>query len=292
MDSSLDAYSPRQIAERVDALCIAKARTPLLSLVMLGVLAGAFIGLGSLFSVIVLSDSSLGFAASRLLSGAVFSLGLFLVVVAGAELFTGNNLLAMAWADGCVSTRDLARNWALVCASNFVGAVGLAVLVFLSGHTGMNDGAIGRTYLQIAAAKSSLPLSDAFFRGIRNYYEAHKDANAGTEDLRAAFEKASGVNLRPFFTRWVYESGHPQYELKWYWLGRREVRIVLTQVQPGNVFTDPVPVTITTASGKRDIVLKPVGKLLIERVPLKQKPTNVEVDPHNVLLDEATVKGI
>jgi aminopeptidase N len=132
---------------------------------------------------------------------------------------------------------------------------------------------------------------DAFFRGIRSYYEAHKDSNAGTEDLRAALEKSSGLNLRAFFTRWVYDSGHPQYELKWFWLGEREVRIVLTQVQPGNVFVDPVPVTITTASGKRDIVLKPAGKLWIERVPLKEKPTRIEVDPHNVLLDEATVRA-
>src|SRR5690242_4173785 len=89
----------------------------------------------------------------------------------------------------------------------------------------------------------------AFFRGIRNYYEAHKSATASSEDLRAALEKASGKNLRPFFARWVYDSGHPQYELAWYWLGNREVRMVLTQKQTGNPFTDSVPVTITTASG-------------------------------------------
>src|SRR5688500_5130782 len=100
-----DAYSPREIAERVNAVCLAKSATPLLSLAMLGVLAGAFIGLGSLFYVIVVSDPTLGFAASRVAGGAVFSLGLLLVVVAGAELFTGNNLLAMAWAHGVLSTR-------------------------------------------------------------------------------------------------------------------------------------------------------------------------------------------
>ena len=95
-----DAYSPLQIAERVESLSVAKAATPVVSLVMLGILAGAFIGLGSLLYVIVMSDPTLGFAASRLAGGAVFSLGLLLVVVAGAELFTGNNLLAMAWARG------------------------------------------------------------------------------------------------------------------------------------------------------------------------------------------------
>jgi aminopeptidase N len=132
---------------------------------------------------------------------------------------------------------------------------------------------------------------DAFFRGIRDYYLTHKNATASSEDLRAALEKASGKNLRAFFARWVYDSGHPQYELAWYWLGKRELRLVLSQRQPGNAFVDPVPVTISTASGKREIVLKPTGKLFIERVPLRQKPTGIEVDPLNILLDETTIKG-
>jgi formate transporter len=164
--SGFDVYSPKEIAERVEGGCVAKASEPLLSLVMLGMLAGAFIGLGSLFYVIVVSDSTLGFAASRIIGGAVFSLGLLLVVVAGAELFTGNNLLAMGWAHGCIGTRDVLYNWVVVCATNFVGAAGLAAIVFLSGHADMNGGAIGRTYLQIAATKSSLPFWTAFFRGV------------------------------------------------------------------------------------------------------------------------------
>jgi formate/nitrite transporter len=164
--TGFDAYSPREIAERVQAACVAKARTPLLSLVMLGFLAGAFIGLGSLFYVIVASDASLGFAAQRVLGGLVFSLGLLLVVVAGAELFTGNNLLAMAWADGCVTTREVLGNWIVVCLANGAGAVGLAVLVFLSGHADMNGGAVGRTYVQIASAKANLPPLTGFVRGI------------------------------------------------------------------------------------------------------------------------------
>ncbi len=132
---------------------------------------------------------------------------------------------------------------------------------------------------------------DAFFRGIRSYYDSHKNATASTEDLRVALERASGKTLRPFFTRWVYESGHPQYHLSWFWLGRRELRVVLTQHQAGNAFTDPLPVTITTAHGKREVVLKPSGKLFIERIPLRAKPTSIEVDPRNVLLDETTVNG-
>ena len=108
--SPFDAYSPRQIAERVNEFCAIKVRLPLLSLALLGVLAGAFIGLGSLMFTLVASDATLGFAAVRLIGGLCFSLGLLLVTVAGAELFTGNNLLAMAWADGCVSTRQVLRN--------------------------------------------------------------------------------------------------------------------------------------------------------------------------------------
>jgi len=161
-----DAYAPREIAERVENVCVTKAATPLLSLVMLGMLAGAFIGLGALFSVIALSDPTLGFAAQRVLAGAVFSLGLLLVVVAGAELFTGNNLLAMAWADGRLGTRAVLHNWIVVCLSNFAGAAGLAAVVFLSHHADMNGGLVGKTYLQIAAAKSSLPFWTAFWRGV------------------------------------------------------------------------------------------------------------------------------
>ena len=163
---SFDAYSPKEVSERVKAASLAKTTTPLLSLVMLGILAGAFIGLGSLFYVIVAADASLGFAASRVLGGLVFSLGLVLVAVAGAELFTGNNLLAMAWAEGSVTTRDVLQNWVVVCAANFVGAAGLAAVVFMSGHTDMNGGAVGATYVKIAAAKSSLPFWTAFWRGV------------------------------------------------------------------------------------------------------------------------------
>ena len=132
----------------------------------------------------------------------------------------------------------------------------------------------------------------AFFHGIRNYYSAHKNSTASTEDLRGALEHASGKDLRAFFARWVYDSGHPQYELSWQWLRDRELRLELKQVQPGNAFLDPVHVTITTASGKRDIILKPTGKQTIETLRLNEKPLQIDLDPHNTLLDEATVKGI
>lgn len=163
---NLDAYSPQQIAERVDSLGVAKARLPLLSMVMLGMLAGAFIGLGAMYYTLVVSDPALSFAVSRVLGAVCFSLGLLLVVVAGAELFTGNNLLAMAWADGKVSSAEVLRNWVVVCLANFAGAAGLALLVYLSGHAGLNGGAVGQTYLKIAAAKSTMPVSELFFRGV------------------------------------------------------------------------------------------------------------------------------
>ncbi|MDP7367541.1 MAG: formate/nitrite transporter family protein [Candidatus Pacebacteria bacterium] len=161
-----NAYSPKEIAERVESVGVAKAHLSLLSMVMLGVLAGVFIGLGALFFVLIKSDATLGFAVSQVLGGLVFSLGLILVIVAGAELFTGNNLLAMAWADGKISTLDLLKNWSIVCCANFIGAGGLALLVFYSGHPEMNNGAIADQYLTIAAAKCSLPFWAAFFRGV------------------------------------------------------------------------------------------------------------------------------
>lgn len=161
-----DAFSPKEIAEKVEKIGVAKARLPLLSMLMLGVLAGAFIGLGALYFVLIKSDASLGFATSQVLGGLAFSLGLILVVVAGAELFTGNNLLAMAWADGKITAFELLKNWAVVCCANFIGAAGLALLVFLSGHPEMNNGAIADQYLKIAAAKCTMPFWTAFFKGV------------------------------------------------------------------------------------------------------------------------------
>ncbi len=116
-----DAFSPKDIALRVKTVGVAKARIPLLSQAMLGVLAGAFIGLGALCANMVFSDATLGFAASRFLGGLTFSLGLVLVLVARAELFTGNNLLAMAWVTGQLSTSSVVRNWLIVAATNLAG---------------------------------------------------------------------------------------------------------------------------------------------------------------------------
>ncbi len=161
-----DAYSPQEIADKVETVGVAKARLPLLSMAMLGVLAGGFIGLGALYFTLVASDPSLSFAASRVLGGIAFSMGLILVVVAGAELFTGNNLLVMAWADRRITTTEMLRNWSIVYVTNAVGAVGLAVVVYLSQHPEMAGGAIGRQAVKIAAAKADLPFVEAFFKGV------------------------------------------------------------------------------------------------------------------------------
>jgi formate/nitrite transporter len=161
-----DAFSPREIAEKVDAVGVVKARLPFASVFMLGILAGAFIGLGAMYFTLVASDASLPFAMRRVLGGLCFSLGLILVVVGGAELFTGNNLLAMAWAHGKLTTWEVLRNWVIVCAANFVGAAGLALLVWVSGHPDMNGGAVGRAYVAIASEKTSLPFWTAFFLGV------------------------------------------------------------------------------------------------------------------------------
>ena len=161
-----DCYSPKEIAERVETVGVTKARLPLFSLFILGVLAGGFIGLGALYFTLVTSDANLTFAASRMLGGLAFSLGLVLVVVAGAELFTGNNLLVMAWASKRITSGELAINWTVVYLANFLGALGLVALVYLSDHWRMNDGAVGANAVKIALAKATLPFWEAFFKGI------------------------------------------------------------------------------------------------------------------------------
>ena len=129
----------------------------------------------------------------------------------------------------------------------------------------------------------------AFFRGIRDYYHAHKDGTASTEDLRAALEKASGKNLRAFFQRWVYESGHPKYELSAQWQ-RGQLRVMLRQVQEGNAFLNAVPITITTAKGKSELLLNPASKELAANFPMNNRPIKVEIDPRHTLLKEAVVR--
>jgi formate/nitrite transporter len=161
-----DAYPPPEIARKVERLGVAKARADTLTLLVLAVLAGAFISLGALFFTVVVTDSGLGFGPTRLLGGVSFSLGLILVVVAGAELFTGNNLIAMAWAGGLISTREVMRNWLLAYGGNVVGCLGTVLLVVWADVDSLADGAVGETAVRIASAKADLSFVEAFTRGI------------------------------------------------------------------------------------------------------------------------------
>lgn len=162
----IDAYAPAQIAERVERAGVAKARLPLLQTFTLGVLAGAFIALGALYCTLVLTEPAMGFGPARLLGGIAFSLGLVMVVIAGAELFTGNNLLVMAWVDGRITAREVLRNWAVVYLANFVGALGLALLVWLADALALGGGRMLETAAAMARAKVALAPLEAFFRGI------------------------------------------------------------------------------------------------------------------------------
>ena len=143
-----------------------KARLPFLASFMLAIVAGGGIGLGALYYTIVASDAELSFATVRVLGGLVFSLGLALVIVGGAELFTGNNLIVMAWASRKVTTGEMLRNWLIVYLGNLVGALGLVVLVLLSHHLDMNGGRIGLSILNTAVAKIQPDFVTLFIKGI------------------------------------------------------------------------------------------------------------------------------
>ena len=162
----LDAYGPAQIAERVERAGVAKARLPLLQTLSLGALAGAFIAFGAMYFTVVTTDPGIGFGPTRLLGGLAFSLGLVMVVIAGAELFTGNSLMVMAWVDGRISGRELARNWTLVYLANFAGAVGAAVLLVLADGLALGGGKVLANATAIAQAKVAIGPVAGFFRGI------------------------------------------------------------------------------------------------------------------------------
>jgi formate/nitrite transporter len=166
-DISIDALIPQEMAEKAEAVGIRKAAMPFLPMFALAVLAGAFIALGAMFATTVYAGSSaMPYGVARLLMGLAFCLGLILVVVAGAELFTGNNLIVMAWADGKVSLSALLRNWVIVYLGNFVGSLGTAALVYLSGQYNSGTGAVGETALKIALAKCNLGFPQAVALGI------------------------------------------------------------------------------------------------------------------------------
>lgn len=179
-DIRIDALLPAEMATRAEYIGVRKAEAPALTMFLLAVLAGAFISLGAIFATTVSAGSmsitaadgtaafstGLPYGVVRLLAGLVFSLGLILVVVGGAELFTGNNLIVMAWASGKVSTGAVLRNWAVVYFGNFVGSFGTAALMFFTRQYTFGGNAIGISALNTAVAKSSLGFVQALALGI------------------------------------------------------------------------------------------------------------------------------
>ena len=158
-----DCYAPAELAALVERLGEGKARQPWLVTLALAVLGGAFIALGALLYTLVLTEGTLGYGPGRWLAGFAFSLGLVMVLVGGAELFTGNSLMVMAWADRRVTLGQLARNWALVYLGNLAGALGTVLLVWLAD---LPNGASAQTAAAIAEAKVALEPVPAFFRGL------------------------------------------------------------------------------------------------------------------------------
>jgi formate/nitrite transporter len=150
-----------------EAAGAAKARHDGIALLILGLLAGAFIAFGALFMTVVLTGAGdLPWGVARLLAGLVFSLGLILVIVGGAELFTGDSLMIVACASRRIAIPSLLRAWALVYVGNIAGAMGTAALVFLAGQYGFGGNAVGETALTIASAKAALPTIQLFFLAV------------------------------------------------------------------------------------------------------------------------------
>lgn len=164
--SELDAYSPNNIARLVDELGIKKSNQKKYKLFVLGVLAGVFIAFGAMFYTLVVSDSQFTIGITRMIGGVVFSVGLILVIVAGAELFTGNNLIVMAWASKNITTQQLLKNWSIVYIANFVGALLAVVAMHMSGLLEQNNSMLQMTAIQIAMYKVNIPFDELLVRGI------------------------------------------------------------------------------------------------------------------------------
>jgi formate/nitrite transporter len=161
-----DAYQPAQIAVRVRSMGVAKAKADALSVLLLAFMAGVYISLGALLYVIVTTDNTIGFGLSKLAGGFSFCLGLILVVIGGAELFTGNNLLAMAWSSKLISTKDMLRNWVLVYVGNVFGCITVVILIYLADTASFSQGHVGENLVQIAKYKTELSIINAFARGV------------------------------------------------------------------------------------------------------------------------------
>jgi formate transporter len=165
-DYDIDAYTPAQMAGRAEKAGIVKGNLDFLSTFTLSMLAGVFIALGAALFTLVIHDSTLSVGFTKLLGGLVFCLGLILVIVAGAELFTGNNLLVMAYVSRKITLGRLLRNWLIVFVGNFVGSVAIVFWIWQSGQWSMSDSALGVKVLMIANSKVNLSFTEALARGV------------------------------------------------------------------------------------------------------------------------------
>lgn len=163
---NVDAYKPKEIADRIEQVSMSKSVTDASRIFVLALLAGAFIAFAAVFFTVVTHNSTLDPGITRALGGLAFCLGLILVVVAGAELFTGNNLLVMAYVDKKITLKQLAMNWSLVFVGNLLGSLGLVALIYFSDHWLMSNGAVGAKAILIANDKVKLSFIAAFTRGI------------------------------------------------------------------------------------------------------------------------------
>lgn len=161
-----DQSSPAEIEAKAESLGVAKTKMSFKQSFMLSIMAGAFISMGAMFFLLIVSDSALPFAAQRLIGGCLFSLGLLLVVVCGAELFTGNTMIVMSAASKKISWSAVLKNWLVVFLGNFVGSLIMVGLVYLSNYQGMNGGAVGTTIVSVAAGKMSPDWLTLFAKGI------------------------------------------------------------------------------------------------------------------------------
>jgi formate transporter len=164
--ATTDAYPAAAVAERTESIGVTKGKLNTLSTILLGILAGVFIGLGAMLCTVVTTDTGLGFGLTKLLGGLTFCLGLILVVVAGAELFTGNCLMTMSWMSGRTSLTRLLRNWGLVYFANLIGGLSLVGLMFYTNQWALNGYGVGANALLIANAKVNLTFGSALVRGI------------------------------------------------------------------------------------------------------------------------------
>lgn len=165
-DIKFDAYSPKEIAMRVEMLGVGKANLNLMTKLTLSVLAGVFIAFGAAFFTLVVHDSKLSFGLTQVIGGLAFCLGLILVVVAGAELFTGNNLLVMAYVSKKITLFQLLRDWVIVYFGNFLGAISMVIWIYIARQWLVNNALVGAKMLLIANAKVSSPFLVTFSRGI------------------------------------------------------------------------------------------------------------------------------